>query len=117
MAIEGKIKNRDGKLYVVYATTLSTEAGNVTTGRVTAEKEATFVEESPVLPPTAGGKKLRWNSDRGEGRWEKLMASGWVAAGEGKASTPTTAKPKRKTKAQLDKEIAAALEGHREPDR
>ncbi len=157
MAIEGKLKTRDGKLYVVYATTLSTEpvrrtlwwkviesyspryynghrpsegdtatartgepgwttsAGNVHTGRVTNENDATFVEESPVLPPkVAGTRKLRWNSDRGEGRWEKLMATGWQPAGEGVAETPKVPRArvaKPKTPKQLDAEIAAELAG------
>lgn len=65
--------------------------------------EAEFVERVKVLPPSAGGKQLRWH----DGRWEKLGARGWTPAGEGKAKAE---KAPRKSKAsRLEAEIAAAI--------
>jgi hypothetical protein len=126
MAMEGKIKDRNGKLYVLYATTLSDEPirhyiwwrviesysnkynayrpedgdtatyshsgswnthnRNGSTGRVVTgdgKAQAELVETTVVEPPKTRGKELRWNN----GRWEKLMASGWVPTGEGTKST------------------------------
>lgn len=52
-------------------------AGGVSTGDGTAD--AAFVEDAPVPPPPARGKELRWY----QGRWQRLMAKGWIDAGEG----------------------------------
>ena len=127
MAMEGTLKSRDGKLYVLYMSdeysepfrqyiwwrVLETrgtgygerpEAGDIatssgggewrtrnpsthrSTGTVstgTGSTQAETVERVSIPPPTTGGKELRWR----DGRWEKLMAKGWVSAGEGKAKT------------------------------
>lgn len=148
MSLQGEIRERGGKLYVVYAsedysrpsrTTLwwrvvqttasaygferpaagdvatsggggqwSTRnpvthrgTGGVSTGNGSAESE--FREETPVLPPPARGKELRWMY----GKWEKLTAKGWVQAGEG---TEPKAKPSKKSKAQIEREVEALLE-------
>jgi hypothetical protein len=53
-------------------------SGGVSTG--TGSTQAEFREEVEVPPPASRGKELRWK----DGQWEKLMASGWVPAGEGK---------------------------------
>lgn len=153
--IEGKIRHRDGKMFVVYTTTLSTEprrrimwwkvieaysnkynmnrpedgftarhesgAGNHWTvsgrdnaaaGRVVVEDQAD-VQEVNVDPPRSGGKQLRWR----DGQWEKLMAKGWVPAGEGGSgdpNRPNAPKPPRKRSAkQLQAEIDAELAGGR----
>ena len=135
MALEGKIRERDGKLYVEYARTLENEpvrltmlwrviesysnkynmhrpeagfhargegsgnwsvtsAGNVAAGRVVTEPNASIVEEVPVAQPSAGGKQVRWH----EGRWEKLMAKGWIPAGEGKPAAAKAPRASRKAK-------------------
>ena len=145
MSIEGKIRTRNGKMYVVYATTLdaepirisrwwrvvesysnrynanrpedgdtarsegggnwSTSNRNGSTGRVTTgdgSTQAEIVEEVPVHPPKSGGKELRWR----DGRWEKLMAKGWIPAGEGTSSPKTPRAPRaKKSGAQLQREI------------
>lgn len=156
MTIEGRIRHRNGKMFVVYTTTLSSEprrlirwwrviepysnrysmarpedgdlathtsgAGavwntsnrNGSTGRVEVEDQATL-EEVGVEPPRSGGKQLRWN----DGRWEKLMAKGWIPAGEGGPGDPnnpiarTSKAPRKKSGAQLDAEIADALKVRR----
>ena len=148
--MEGKLKNRDGRLYVVYSTTeygrpirvnlwwrvvqaignqynanrpsagdtatsrgggqWSTYGSNGPSGGVstgTGSTQAEFREEVEVPPPASRGKELRWK----DGQWEKLMASGWAPAGEGK-SKEATSKPRgsrKKTGVQLDREIDAFL--------
>jgi len=137
--MEGQLKNRDGKLYVVYSTTeygrptrvnlwwrvvqivgnqynanrpsagdtatsrgggqwsthgSSGPSGGVSTG--TGSTQAEFREEVEVPPPASRGKELRWQ----DGRWEKLMASGWVPAGEGKAKA---SKSRHATRAERDR--------------
>lgn len=161
MAMEGTLKNRNGKLYVLYtydeysepyrqfiwyrvlesrgsgygdrpeAGDVATSSrggewqthdpsthratGSVSTG--TGSTQAETVERVSVSPPTAGGKELRWH----DGRWEKLLAKGWVPAGEskgkGKKSSARHATrrshgdhtTKKKAPAQLEREIAAVL--------
>jgi hypothetical protein len=71
-------------------------SGSVSTGD--GSQLAEFVEESPVIPPSAGGKELRWY----HGEWQKLLRTGWVPAGEG-------GKKKPKGKAKLEGEIAESL--------
>ena len=51
------------------------------------------VDRVAIPPPTVGKREIRWR----DGRWEKLMAKGWVPAGEGK------------TKATIEAEIVDAL--------
>ena len=51
--------------------------GSAKTGDGTTD--AVFVEKVDVPPPAARGKELRWHY----GRWEKLLAKGWVPAGDG----------------------------------
>jgi len=126
MAMQGTLKSRNGKLYVLYtydefsepfrqyiwyrvlqsrgngygdrpedgdiATSSSVgsggewqthnpsthrSTGSVSTG--TGSTKAESVERVSLNPPSTGGKQLRWH----DGRWEKLMARGWVPAGEG----------------------------------
>ena len=143
MALEGKIKNRNGQLYVLYTTTLSSEPrrlykwyrvtgsysnrygnarpadgdratyagtgqwsttdGNGSTGRVETEDNAT-IEEVGVEPPPSRGKDLRWH----DGQWEKLMKSGWVAAGEGRASGKRRVKQQGSVRVGVAAGIAAA---------
>lgn len=55
----------------------SANRGGVATGE--GNTKAELVERVSVLAPPARGKSLRWN----DGRWERLLAKGWVAAGEG----------------------------------
>lgn len=95
--------------------------GSVSTG--TGSTQAELVERVSINPPPAGGKELRWR----DGRWEKLMAKGWMPAGEGKAKTSTktstkTSKrasthhaTKKKSPAQLDREIAETLHATKKP--
>lgn len=124
MAMTGKLKNRNGKLYVLYVynefaepfrqytwwrvlevrrnahNALSPEPedevtyrgngywsagsrGGVVTGD--GKNQAEMVERVSVLAPPSRGKELRWH----DGKWERLMAKGWVAAGEGKARPAT----------------------------
>jgi len=71
-------------------------SGSVSTGD--GSQQAEFVEESPVIPPSAGGKELRWH----HGEWQKLLRTGWTSAGEGGGKKP-------KGKAKLDGEIAESL--------
>ena len=80
--------------------------GSVSTGSGNADAE--FVESVPIPPPPARGKELRWH----QGRWERRLASGWVAAGEGSA-TPKKRQSKtgKKTGRELDAEIEGALYG------
>lgn len=147
MTMEGKLKSRSGKLYVVYSTTeygkpervtmwwlvvqatgnrynanrpsdgdtatssgygggWNTHGSNGSSGGVATgdgRTQAEFIERSPVLPPAARGKELRWNS----GRWEKLMARGWEPAGEGSAAKAK--KSRTKSPAQLQREIDEEL--------
>lgn len=159
MAMEGTLKSRNGRLYVLYTSdeynapfrqylwwrVLEThgtgygerpEAGDIatstggggwrtrnpsthrSTGSVstgTGSTQAETVERVSLNPPSAGGKELRWH----EGRWEKLMAKGWVPAGEGKAkaskksstnySTVKQHHATKKSPAQLQREIDDAL--------
>lgn len=77
--------------------------GSVSIGAGSTQAE--LVERTEVLPPKVSGKQLRWH----DGRWEKLMAKGWMPAGEGKA-IPTGAKSPSK-KRLIEREIAEALEG------
>jgi hypothetical protein len=162
MAMEGTLKNRNGKLYVLHTSdeysepfrqyiwyrVLETrgtgygerpEAGDLatysgisgggewrtrnpsthrSTGSVSTGSGATqaeTVERVSVTPPAAGGKELRWH----DGRWEKLLAKGWVPAGEGKSKTTkksavhSTARRTKRSPAQLDREIAEALHRRR----
>jgi hypothetical protein len=146
--MEGQLKNRDGKLYVVYSTTeygrptrvnlwwrvvqivgnqynanrpsagdtatsrgggqwsthgSSGPSGGVSTG--TGSTQAEFREEVEVPPPASRGKELRWQ----DGRWEKLMASGWVPAGEGKAKASALRHATKKSPVQLQREIDEVL--------
>jgi len=149
--MEGTLKTRDGKLYVLYVYDESDapfrqcswwrvtethgtgygdrpEAGNLatstgggqwrtrnpsthrSTGSVstgTGSTRAEIVERVDVPPPTTGGKQLRWR----DGRWEKLLAMGWVPAGEGKPKKAPQARPPHKAKRQLDAEIDQILAG------
>ena len=137
MAMEGTLKNRNGKLYVLYTSDEYSEpfrqfiwwrvletrgtgyserpeagdlatstggggwrtrnpsthrsTGSVSTG--TGSTQAETVERVSINPPPAGGKELRWR----DGRWEKLMAKGWVPAGEGKATTSKKPSTKHST--------------------
>jgi hypothetical protein len=149
--LEGKIKNRNGKLYVLYSTTeygqpirqymwwrvvrstanqynanvpsdgdtatsrgggqWSTYGSNGLSGGVSTGDGSTpaeLIEKVSVEPPPARGKELRWK----DGQWEKLMAIGWAPAGEGSTS-PKPKAPRKKTGAQLDREIADELEKRR----
>jgi hypothetical protein len=149
--LEGTLKNRDGKLYVVYSTTdyarpvrvilwwtvvkttnnpynanrpsagdkatsrgggqwstfgANGPSGGVSTG--SGSTQAEFREEVEVMPPPARGKELRWR----DGQWEKLMAKGWVPAGEGKGkatSAPADHHATKKSPAQLQREIDEVL--------
>jgi hypothetical protein len=142
--MEGVLRDRDGKLYVLYKIdedaepfrqhiwyrVLETrgtgygerpEAGDIarstgggtwqtrnssthrSTGSVSigsGSTRAELVERIGVPPPAASGKELRWR-----GRWEKLLARGWVPAGEGRAKSS----PRKKSARQLDAEIDEAL--------
>lgn len=126
MTMEGSLKSRNGRLYVLYTYDENSapfrqymwwpvleargsgygdapEAGDIaasvgggewrtrnplthrSTGSVstgTGSTQAETVERVSVNPPPARGKELRWHA----GRWEKLMAKGWVPASEGKAA-------------------------------
>ena len=133
VALEGKIKNRNGKLYVLFVIrstpsryaitcggacssrtatntawrapktatspyTRTTAVGTRTTATdlpgarspATARRKPSSSRQSASNRPRHAAKELRWH----EGRWEKLMASGWVPAGEGgvkvKIKTRTT---------------------------
>jgi hypothetical protein len=159
MAMEGTLKNRNGKLYVLYTSDEYSEpfrqylwwrvletrgtgygerpeaediatssgggewrtrnpsthrsTGSVSTG--TGSTQAELVERVSIPPPAAGGKELRWR----DGRWEKLMAKGWMPAGEGKAKTSKKSSShsimkrhyatRKKSSAQLQREIDEAL--------
>ena len=147
--MEGPLKSRDGKLYVLYTSdeysepfrqylwwrVLETrgtgygerpEAGDIatstgggewrtrnpsthrSTGSVstgTGSTKAEMVERVSIHPPSTGGKELRWR----DGRWEKLLAKGWVPAGEGKPKG-TSQSAARKSKRQIDADINEALE-------
>lgn len=161
MAMEGTLKSRNGKLYVLYTSdeysepfrqylwwrVLETrgtgygerpEAGDIATstgggewrtrnpsthrstglvstgtGSTQAETMRTStcsVERVSIPPPTISGKELRWR----DGRWEKLLAKGWVPAGEGKLKgTSKAAAPRKKTPAQLQREIDETLAGRK----
>lgn len=144
MAIQGKIVERDGKLYVHYTYDEYSEpfrqnmlwrilerrrehggmrvpevgdavrserggswAGNGSVITGDGSTPAEIVERVPIPPPIVPrGKQLRWY----DGRWEKLMARGWMPAGEGKIADASGATPRRgteakKTRAQLASEI------------
>lgn len=149
--MEGTLKSRDGKLYVLYTSDEYSEpyrqylwwrvleirgtgygarpetgdiatweggggwrtrnpsthrsTGWVATG--TGSTLAETVERISIHPPAAGGKELRWR----DGRWEKLLAKGWVPAGEGKSKEAHQTATARKTKRQLDADIDEALAG------
>jgi hypothetical protein len=149
--MEGTLKSRDGKLYVLYTSDEYSEpyrqyawwrvleirgtgygerpeagdiatseggggwrtrnpsthrsTGSVSTGTGSTAPE--MVERVSINPPTVGGKELRWR----DGRWEKLLAKGWVPAGEGKSKEASQAAAPRKTKRQLDADIDVALAG------
>ena len=84
--------------------------GSVSTGDGNAL--AAHIDQVPIPPPPARGKELRWR----QGRWERRLASGWVAAvaaGEGSATTPRKRQSKtgKKTGNVLDAEIDEALYG------
>ena len=64
--------------------------GSVSTGTGSTKGER---ERVAIPPPAVGKREIRWR----DGRWEKLMAKGWVPAGEGK------------TKATIEAEIVGAL--------
>lgn len=145
MAMEGTLKSRDGRLYVLHTYDEYTEpyrqylwfrvlgtrgtgygerpevedlatwmgdgdwrtrnpstqrtTGTVSTGSGSTQAER--VERVPIHPPTVGKRELRWH----DGRWEKYLATrGWVPAGEGE---PPREKAPRRSKRQLDAEIAA----------
>jgi hypothetical protein len=143
MAMTGKLKIRNGQLYVLYTYDEFTEpfrqrlwwrvlevhrspyhavdpapddevtyqregrwkAGNrytVVTG--SGGREADLVERERVLPPPSRGKELRWN----DGRWERLLRTGWVAAGEGDAPVAAARRRSGKTARQLNDEIKQA---------
>lgn len=72
--------------------------GTVVTGDGKTQAETT--ERVSVQAPLSGGKELRWN----DGRWQKLMARGWVDAGEYKQK-----QKKPRGKAKLEREIAETL--------
>jgi hypothetical protein len=78
----------------------STGSVSIGTGSTPAET----VERVEVHPPAAGGKQLRWH----DGRWEKLLARGWVSAGEGR---PREVSASRKSNRQLEVEIDEAMAG------
>jgi len=143
MTMTGKLKSRDGKLYVLYTYNEFAEpfrqrfwwrvrevhrspyhvvdptpedeviyqregrwkAGNrytVVTGQ--GNQEAELVERERVLPPPSRGKELRWN----DGRWERLLRTGWVPAGEGEEPTAAPRRRSSKTAHQLNDEIEQA---------
>lgn len=123
MAMHGVIKNRNGKMYVLYTydeytepfrqflwylvlerrrnpytmaypedgDTVESRGGNSDThewsagshGSVTTTKKADSVERVSINPPSSRGKEIRWH----DGRWEKLMASGWQPVGDGGGKT------------------------------
>ncbi len=142
MTMTGKIKSRNGKLYVLYIYDEFSEpfrqciwwrvlevhrnpyhvadpepedevthrgggrwsAGNrysVVTGQSKGEAE---IERVRVPPPPSRGKELRWN----DGRWERLLPKGWVAAGEGDEALAALRRRSAKTKRQLNDEIEQA---------
>ncbi len=72
--------------------------GFVMTGE--SKTQAETIERVSVLAPPPRGKELRWH----DGQWERLLAKGWVAAGDGDA------RPRRrtKTKDQLNDELELA---------
>lgn len=146
--IEGTLKSRDGRLYVLYTSDEYSEpyrqyrwwrvlemrgtgygerpeagdvatsegggswktrnpsthrsTGSVSTG--TGSTKAEIDERVSIHPPAVGKKELRWR----DGRWEKLMAKGWVPAGEGKPKESSA--PRKKSTAQIKREIKDALE-------
>lgn len=153
MAMEGTLKSRNGKLYVLYASDEYSEpfrqyiwwrvlesrgtgygerpeagdlatsigggewrarnpsthrsTGTVSTG--TGSTQAETVERVSIPPPTVAGKELRWR----DGRWEKLLAKGWVPAGEGKLKgVSKAAAPRKKSAHQLEAEINEVLNGN-----
>jgi hypothetical protein len=67
-------------------------------------REAELVERERVPPPPSRGKELRWN----DGRWERLLRTGWVAAGEGDEPTAAQRRRSGKTARQLSDEIEQA---------
>lgn len=78
----------------------STGSVSIGSGSTKAER----VERVAVPPPATGGRELRWR-----GRWEKLLAKGWVPAGEGKIKGAPASR--KKSTRQLDAEIDEALGG------
>lgn len=150
MAIEGTLKARDGKLYVLYTYDESAEpfrqriwyrvlemrgtghgdrpeaediaasagggewrtrnpathrsTGTVSTGGGSARAE--LVERDVVPPPVVGRKELRWR----DGHWEKLLAKGWVAAGEGRPKAASRVVASRKSKRHIEAEIREVIE-------
>ena len=153
MAMQGTLKSRNGKLYVLYTYDEFSEpfrqymwwrvletrgtgygerpqdgdsatstgggtwkthdpsthraTGSVTTG--TGSTQAESVERVSLNPPSTGGKELRWH----DGRWEKLMARGWVPAGEGGKAKPkksSAAHAVRSAPGQVTKATLKALD-------
>jgi hypothetical protein len=142
MTITGKLKIRNGQLYVLYIYNEFAEpfrqrlwwrvlevhrngyyavdpapedeltylrgghwrAGNRYTVVTADNPEADLVERERVPPPPSRGKALRWN----DGRWERLLRTGWVAAGEGEEPTAAPRRRPRKTARQLSDEIEQA---------
>lgn len=143
MSMIGKLKVRNGQLYVLYTYNEFAEpfrqrlwwrvlevhrngyhaadpapedevtyqrggrwrAGNrytVVTGD--GNREAELVERERVPPPPSRGKELRWH----DGRWERLLRTGWAAAGEGEEPTAAPRRRSGKTARQLSDEIEQA---------
>lgn len=67
---------------------------------------AELVERDAVPPPVVGRRELRWR----DGRWEKLLAKGWVAAGKGKPMAASRVVTSRKSKRHLEAEIREVIE-------
>lgn len=140
MTMTGKLKTRNGQLYVLYTYNEFAEpfrrrlwwrvlevhrdayrptdpepedeltyqrgghwrAGNRYT--VVTGDEAELDERERVPPPPSRGKELRWH----DGQWERLLRTGWVAAGEGKEPTAAPRRRSGKTPRQLSDEIEQA---------
>src|ERR1700751_589771 len=149
MTMEGTVKSRNGRLYVLYTYDESSapfrqymwwpvlaargsgygdapEAGDIaasvgggewrtrnplthrSTGSVSTGPGATqaeTVERVSVDPPPARGKELRWH----EGRWEKLLAKGWVPASEGKAPKKGVSHSTRRYGKKASEKIARTM--------